>query len=62
MISEKKHNQPQVSLPWCMHRPQKSQRGIQFFFSALKLLLCGLVAFTDMNTYLQNEEGVSKHP
>ena len=33
-----------------------------FFFSALKLLLCGLVALTDMNTYLQNEEGVSKHP
>ena len=52
MISEKKKTGP-VSSPWCMHTPQKSQRGIQFFFLALKLLLCGLVVLTDMSTYLQ---------
>ena len=50
---KKKKKQAQVSSPWCMHTPQKCQRGIQFFFSALKLLLCGLVVLTDMSTYLQ---------
>ena len=44
-----------------MYTPQKSQRGIQNFFSALKLLLCGLVVLTDMSAYLQKEAGVSKH-
>ena len=45
-----------------MHTPQMSQRGIQKnFFSAPKLLLCGLRVFTDMNIYLQKEAGVSKH-
>ena len=64
MISEKKKQkkkQVQVSSPWCMYTPQKSQRGIQNFFSALKLLLCGLVVLTDMSAYLQKEAGVSKH-
>ena len=32
---------------WCI---QKSQRGIQKILSALKLILCGLVVFIDMNT------------
>ena len=32
---------------------QKSQRGIQKIISALKLILCGLVVFIDMNTYAE---------
>ena len=61
MISEKKNHKAQVSSPWCMHTPQTFQRGIQKNFSALKLLLCGLVVFIDMNTYFQKEAGVSEH-
>ena len=35
----------------CIH--QKSQQGIQKIISALKLILCGLVVFIDMNTYTE---------
>ena len=61
MISEKKYHKRCTFLHHgaCMH--QKSQQGIQRF----KLPLCGLVIFTDMNTYMyiliQKEAGVSKH-
>ena len=61
MIFEKKYHKGQVSSPWCMHTPQTSEWGIQKIFSALKLFLCGLVVFIDMNTCLQKEAGLSKH-
>ena len=35
----KKNNQAQVFSPWCMHTPQKPQRGIQkFFFELLNFM------------------------
>ena len=42
-----------------MHQRQESQRDTHKLFSALKLPLCGLVVFTDMNTYILTEGGRS---
>ena len=36
----------------CMHQRQESQRDTHKLFSTLKLPLCGLVVFIDMNTYI----------
>ena len=55
MISEKKYHKAHVYSPWCMHTYAKSltQRGIQKILSALKLILCGVVVFIDMNTHTE---------
>ena len=56
MISEKKNITRRTFLyrGTCMH--QKSQRGIQKILSVLKLPLCRLVVFPDMNMYILIEE------
>ena len=64
MISEKKKQKKTRSRflhrGACIHHKSLNE-AYKFFFSALKLLLCGLVVLTDMSAYLQKEAGVSKH-
>ena len=41
-------------------RYKSLNEAYKFFFFSFKLLLCGLVVLTDMNTYLQKEGGSFK--
>ena len=58
MISEKN-----ITRPTFLHRGawihQISQQGIQKILSALKLIICGLVVFIDINKYILTEGGRS---